>query len=87
MAGESGHFDFDLHSMRRIQYLGTTFRTRTPDEVLAIQQQIQRALWPALEQGTLGIPIDVTLPITQAQEAFALMKSNGHFGKIVLTQS
>lgn len=87
MAGESGNFDFDLHSMRRIQYLGTTFRTRTPDEVLVIQQQIQHALWPALEQGTLGIPIDVMLPITQAQEAFALMKSNGHFGKIVLTQS
>lgn len=86
MAGETGNFDFDLHSMRRIQYLGTTFRTRTADEVLEIQQQIKEELWPALENGMLGIPIDVTLPISKAAEAFDFMKSNGHFGKIVLTQ-
>jgi NADPH2:quinone reductase len=31
MAGESGMMDFDLHSMRRIQYVGQTFRTRSAD--------------------------------------------------------
>ncbi|XAH21252.1 zinc-binding dehydrogenase [Xylophilus sp. GW821-FHT01B05] len=86
MAGESGTFDFDLHSMRQIQYLGTTFRTRTADEVLAIQRQVQDDFWPALEAGQLGVPIDATLPIERACEAFALMKANGHFGKIVLLQ-
>ncbi|MDM0045043.1 zinc-binding dehydrogenase [Variovorax dokdonensis] len=87
MAGESGHFDFDLHSMRRIQYLGTTFRTRSADEVQEIQHQVQADLWPALEAGRLGVPIDATLPIGRVNEAFDLMKTNGHFGKIVLTQS
>jgi len=87
MAGESGHFDFDLHSMRRIQYLGTTFRTRTADEVHEIQRQVQADLWPALEAGRLGVPIDAMLPIERVNEAFDLMKANGHFGKIVLTQS
>lgn len=86
MAGESGPFDFDLHSMRRIQYLGTTFRTRTADEVHVIQQQVQADLWPALEAGRLGVPIDATLPIERVKEAFDLMKANGHFGKIVVTQ-
>lgn len=85
MAGESGAFDFDLHSLRRIQYLGTTFRTRSADEVHTIQQQVRADLWPALEAGQLGVPIDATLPIARAQEAFALMRANGHFGKIVLT--
>ena len=86
MAGESGQFDFDLHSMRRIQYLGTTFRTRSADEVHAIQQQVRTDLWPALEAGRLGVPIDAALPIERVQEAFDLMRTNGHFGKIVLTQ-
>jgi NADPH2:quinone reductase len=31
MAGESGMMDFDLHSMRRIQYVGQTFPTRSAD--------------------------------------------------------
>jgi len=86
MAGESGQFDFDLHSMRRIQYLGTTFRTRSADEVHAIQQQVQADFWPALEEGRLGVPIDTTLPIDRVKEAFDFMRVNGHFGKIVVTQ-
>ena len=87
MAGESGHFDFDLHSLRRIQYLGTTFRTRTADEVFAIQEQVKADLWPALEAGRLGVPIDATVPVERATEAFDLMRANGHFGKIVITHS
>lgn len=85
MAGESGGFDFDLHSMRRIQYLGTTFRTRGADEVAAIQRQVQTALWPALERGELGVPIDATRPLERATEAFDLMRANAHFGKIVVS--
>lgn len=86
MAGESGPFDFDLHSMRRIQYLGTTFRTRSPDDVGAIGQQIKTDLWPALREGRLGLPIDVRMPLERVAEACELMRRNEHFGKIVLTQ-
>lgn len=86
MAGESGPFDFDLHSLRRIQYIGTTFRTRSPDEVGAIGRQVVADLWPALEAGRLGVPIGVRMPLGQAAAACALMRSNAHFGKIVLTQ-
>lgn len=86
MAGESGVFDFDLHSMRRIQYLGTTFRTRTPEEVGVIGEQVKADLWPALQAGRLRLPIDVRLPLAQVAEACELMRRNAHFGKIVLTQ-
>jgi NADPH2:quinone reductase len=84
MAGESGPFDFDLHSMRRIQYLGTTFRTRTLEEVRTIANEVRERLWPALEAGRLGVPIDVRLPLDQVAEACELMRRNAHFGKIVL---
>ena len=53
MAGETGTFDFDLHSIRRIQYLGTTFRTRSHEEVGAIGEQVKADFWPALRAGRL----------------------------------
>ena len=87
MAGDRGTFDFDLHSLRRIVYLGTTFRTRTNDEIGAIGEQVKASLWSALRSGRLGMPIDVRLPLERVADAFALMRRNAHFGKIVLTQA
>lgn len=86
MAGESGAFDFDLHSMRRIQYLGMTFRTRTLEDFGVIAQRVQDAFWPALQAGGLRLPIDIRLPLDDALKAAELMRGNAHFGKIVLTQ-
>ncbi|MFD4838863.1 zinc-binding dehydrogenase [Achromobacter sp. NPDC058515] len=86
MAGETGQFDFDLHSMRRIQYLGMTFRTRTPEDFGVIAQRVQEAFWPALRAGGLRLPIDARLPLDDVLEATELMRRNAHFGKIVLTQ-
>lgn len=85
MAGEQGRMDFDLHSLRRIQYFGQTFRTRSVEEIAEIDIRMREAYWPALAAGGLRLPIDRTLPLDRAAEAFELMKSNAHFGKIVLT--
>ena len=30
LGGMKGEFDFDLHALKRIDYIGVTFRTRTP---------------------------------------------------------
>lgn len=65
MAGETGHFDFDLHSLRRSQYLETAFRTRSIEEVGAIAERIQAELWPAALAGRLGVPIDCLSPLSR----------------------
>ena len=44
---------FDLHALRRIRYIGVTFRTRTADEVGVITEAVERDLWPALREGKL----------------------------------
>jgi len=41
-------------------------------------------LWPAVEAGTLHLPIERTFPLEEAPVALAHMAANGHFGKIVL---
>ena len=84
LGGMKGEFDFDLHALKRIDYIGVTFRTRSPDEVRAIVKAARADLWPAVESGKLSLPIDRTFPLAEAADALAHMKANAHFGKIVL---
>jgi len=85
LGGFKGEFDFDLHAMRRIDYIGVTFRTRTPEEVREIVRRMRADLWPDVEAGRLRLPIDRAFPLDQAAAALAHMRANLHFGKIVLT--
>ena len=86
LGGFKGTFDFDLHAMKRIDYIGVTFRTRSLEEVREINRRMRADLWAAVEAGTLALPIDRTFPLDEAAAALAHMKANAHFGKIVLTQ-
>jgi NADPH2:quinone reductase len=85
LGGMKGEFDFDLHALKRIDYIGVTFRTRTIDDVREINRLWRADLWPALEAGKLAMPIDRTFPLEKAADALAVMRANAHFGKIVLT--
>jgi NADPH:quinone reductase len=85
LAGAKAELDFDLHALRRIDYIGVTFRTRSLDEVREIGRRMRADLWDAVTAGKLTLPIDCRFPLDQAVEAQAHMRANKHFGKIVLT--
>lgn len=85
LAGTRAEFDFDLHALKRIQYIGVTFRTRTVDEVREINRRMRADLWPALAAGELRLPVDRTFAFDDAALALAHMAGNAHFGKVVLT--
>jgi NADPH2:quinone reductase len=85
LAGTKAEFDFDLHALRRIDYIGVTFRTRTLEEVREIGRRMRADLWDAVTAGKLALPIDRLFPLDRAIEAQAHMRANKHFGKIVLT--
>jgi NADPH2:quinone reductase len=85
LGGMKGEFNFDLHALKRIDYIGVTFRTRTPDEVREINRLMRADLWAAVESGKLALPIDRTFPLDRIAEALAVMRANQHFGKIVVT--
>ena len=68
--------------MRRLRYIGVTFRTRSADEVRA--RKAQADLWPALEAGKLRLPVDRVFPLQEAHAAQQHMRTNAHFGKILL---
>jgi NADPH2:quinone reductase len=84
LGGMTGDFDFDLHALKRIDYIGVTFRTRTPQEVREIVRLMRADLWPAVEAGALSLPIDRTFALTEIVQALSVMRANQHFGKIVV---
>ena len=85
LGGAKGEFDYDLHALKRIDYIGVTFRTRSIEEVREINRRMRADLWGAIEAGTLRLPIDRSFPLAEAAAALAHMRANAHFGKIVLT--
>lgn len=85
LGGITGPFDFDLHALKRIAYVGVTFRTRTIDEIAEINARMRADLWEAVSGGQLRLPIAAQFPLEAVEDALALMRANCHFGKIVLT--
>jgi NADPH2:quinone reductase len=84
LGGSKGEFDFDLHAFKRVTYIGVTFRTRSVEEVRAINRRMREDLWDLVTRGELRIPIHSVHALDQVGEALATMRSNQHFGKIVL---
>ena len=82
LGGTKGEFNFDMHALKRIDYIGVTFRTRTPEEIRDIDRGMRADLWPAVEAGKLALPIHKTFPLAEVGEALAMMRANRHFGKI-----
>lgn len=74
----------DLHALKRIDYIGVTFRTRSAEEVREIARRMRADLWSAVEAGKLRLPIDRTFPLDEAAAALEHMRANAHFGKVVL---
>lgn len=84
LGGARGEFDYDLHALKRIDYIGVTFRTRSVEEVREITRRVRADLWSAVEAGKLRLPIDRAFPLDEVAAALAHMRANAHFGKVVL---
>ncbi len=85
VGGFHAEVDLDLHAMRRIQYIGASFRTRTLDEVREVSRNMRLDLWEAVAREELRIPVSDVFPLERFAEAIETMRGNRHFGKIILS--
>jgi NADPH2:quinone reductase len=85
LGGNHGDFDFNLHALRQIDYIGVTFRTRSVEEIRQIYSETREDLWPAVESRQLTLPVDRVFAFDDIAQAFEYMEANKHFGKIVVT--
>jgi len=85
LGGAGGEFDFQLHALKRLSYIGVTFRTRSVEEIRTLNARMLADLGVAVAEGRLRLPIDRRFALKDAAQALAHMNANAHFGKIVLT--
>jgi NADPH2:quinone reductase len=84
LGGMKRDFDLDLNALKRLNYIGTTFRTRSVAEVREIVRAMHADLWETIVSGKIRQPVDRCFALDDAIAAHAHMASNPHFGKIVL---
>ena len=83
--GTKSAIDAGLVLRKRLVITGSTLRPRPVAFKSAIAASLRRHVWPWLESGTVKPVIHQVFPAEQAAAAHALMESNAHVGKIVLS--
>lgn len=85
--GAKSDFNAALVLRRRLTITGSTLRPRSAAFKGAIARALRERVWPLLAAGRVRPVIHSTFDAADAARAHALMESNQHVGKIVLTWS
>jgi NADPH2:quinone reductase len=83
--GVKSEFNAGLVLRRRLTITGSTLRPRPLAFKAAIAAALKKNVWPLIEGGKIKPVIHSTFPAAEAAKAHALMETNQHVGKIVLT--
>ena len=85
--GVKAEFNAGMVLRKRLSITGSTLRPRPIAFKTAIAQSLRARVWPLLESGAIKPVIYKTFAADAAAQAHALMESNQHIGKIILTWS
>lgn len=83
--GVKSEINAGLVLRRRLTVTGSTLRARPVAFKTAIAKALRQHVWPLIENGSIKPVIHSTFAAQEASRAHALMESNQHVGKIVLT--
>jgi NADPH2:quinone reductase len=84
LAGGSTDFNCDIHALRRINYEGVTFRTRSIDEIRDVYSKMWNDFENLVVSGELSLPVEKVFDFKDVENALSFMRDNQHFGKLVL---
>jgi NADPH2:quinone reductase len=82
LAGKSASFDFNLHALRRIAYVGVTFRTRSRDEIRELNRSMREDMLPRLE--AIRVPLAARFDFGRIDDALKQLAEPDHMGKVLL---
>jgi NADPH2:quinone reductase len=83
--GLKAEFNAGLVLRKRLTVTGSTLRPRSIEFKAAIAAALRDKVWPLIASGAIKPVIYRTFAAADAAQAHALMESNQHIGKIVLT--
>ena len=68
-----------------LHLVGSMLRNRTPEFKAYILSELVKNVWPKIEDGTIKPSIYKVLPISEVNEAHAILERGENIGKVVLT--
>jgi NADPH2:quinone reductase len=83
--GTKAEFNAGLVLRKRLTITGSTLRPRSIEFKASIAKALKEKVWPLIASGAVKPVIHSTFAAADAAKAHALMESNQHIGKIVLT--
>ncbi len=83
--GVKAEFNAGLVLRKRLTITGSTLRPRSLEFKTTIAKALKEKVWPLIASGAIKPVIHSTFAAADASKAHALMESNQHIGKIVLT--
>ena len=83
--GVKAEFNAGVVLRKRLTVTGSTLRPRSLEFKTAIAKALKKTVWPLIASGAIKPVIHSTFAAADAAKAHALMESNQHVGKIVLT--
>ncbi|MEV0642377.1 zinc-binding dehydrogenase [Streptomyces sp. NPDC050619] len=84
LGGAEGTLDMEELARKRVEIIGTTFRTRTPEEKARVVADLRQGVDLVSAAERLRPIVDRVLPWTDALEAQNALATGQHLGKIVL---
>lgn len=85
LAGTKTEIDLKNIYVRNVRIVGSTLRSRTPEVKAQILSELVENVFPKIEAGLVKPTIYKVLPITEAEEAHAILQRGENVGKVVLT--
>ncbi len=82
--GAKATADFSRLMVKRLTHTGSTLRPRTVEFKASIAAELERLVWPLLENRRVAPVMDMIFPLVEAWRAHERMEEGEHIGKIVL---
>lgn len=84
LAGDISPVDFRNIFVKNIRIIGSTLRSKTPEEKGQLLSELVEKTWSKFESGEIKVKIYKTFPIEQADEAQQVLYRGENVGKVVL---
>ncbi len=84
LKGSKVQIDLMPVMLKRLTLTGSTLRPRTPEFKAHLAGELERKVWPLLENRAVKVVVANSFQLAEAAAAHRLMESSGHMGKIVL---
>ena len=85
MGGAETVIDLETVWRKRIRLIGSTLRSRTPEEKSDILHALETKLWPLFSSRKLISNIHAQFPISEVEKAHGVLRRAENIGKVVLT--